>query len=101
MMLRILGAVILVAASVWSTLSLAAMSAVNPALLQNIDARPKKVVLLPPQVFVFELSGRCAHAHGRLGDGCARQSCRCRDQAGERILSVRSGTRAAHGGPVT
>ena len=32
------------------------MSAVNPAFTQNLDARPKKVVLLPPQVFVFELS---------------------------------------------
>lgn len=32
------------------------MSAINPALLQNLDARPKKIVLLPPQVFVFELS---------------------------------------------
>jgi hypothetical protein len=32
------------------------MSAVNPALTQNLAQRPKKVVLLPPQVFVFELS---------------------------------------------
>ena len=32
------------------------MSAVNPALLQNLDTRPKKVVLLPPQMFVFVLS---------------------------------------------
>jgi hypothetical protein len=32
------------------------MSAINPAFTQNLDARPKKVVLLPPQVFVFELS---------------------------------------------
>ncbi len=32
------------------------MSVVNPALSQNLDARPKKVVLLPPQIFVFELS---------------------------------------------
>mgnify|MGYP001115816317 FL=1 len=39
-----------------ATPSLAAQSAVNPALSQNLDARPKKVVLLPPQVFVFELS---------------------------------------------
>lgn len=50
------GAAILVAASVMATPSLAAQSAVNPALSQNLDARPKKVVLLPPQVFVFELS---------------------------------------------
>jgi hypothetical protein len=39
-----------------ATPSLAAQSAVNPALSQNLDARPKKLVLLPPQVFVFELS---------------------------------------------
>jgi len=32
------------------------MSAVNPAFSQNLDARPKRVVLLPPQIFVFELS---------------------------------------------
>jgi hypothetical protein len=36
--------------------ALAAMSAINPALSQNPGARPKKAVLLPPQVFVFELS---------------------------------------------
>ena len=55
-MRRMVGAAILVAASVMATPSLAAQSAVNPALSQNLDARPKKVVLLPPQVFVFELS---------------------------------------------
>jgi hypothetical protein len=32
------------------------MSAINPSLSQNLDSRPKKVVLLPPQVFVYELS---------------------------------------------
>jgi hypothetical protein len=47
---------ILVAASVLATPALAAMSAINPALTQNLVARPKKVVLLPPQVFVYELS---------------------------------------------
>jgi tetratricopeptide (TPR) repeat protein len=36
--------------------ALAAMSAIHPALSQNLDSRPKKVMLLPPQVFVFELS---------------------------------------------
>jgi hypothetical protein len=55
-MMRTVCAAILLAASVTATSALAAMSAVNPALTQNFDARPKKVVLLPPQVFVFELS---------------------------------------------
>jgi hypothetical protein len=49
-------ALILVAASVLATPALAAMSAVNPALTENPAARPKKVMLLPPQVFVYELS---------------------------------------------
>jgi hypothetical protein len=49
-------AAILIAASVLATPAFAAMSAVNPALTQNLAQRPKKVVLLPPQVFVFELS---------------------------------------------
>jgi hypothetical protein len=55
-MRRIVGAMVLVAASVMASPALAAMSAINPALSQNLAARPKKVVLLPPQVFVFELS---------------------------------------------
>lgn len=55
-MRQIIGVVALVAASVMATPSLAAMSAVNPAFLQNPVERPKKVVLLPPQVFVYELS---------------------------------------------
>lgn len=46
--------------------ALAAMSAVNPALLQSPEARPKKVVLLPPQVFVFELSA--GGVPTRMGD---------------------------------
>jgi hypothetical protein len=54
--MRTLFAAILMAASVLSTPALAAMSAVNPALMHNLDKRPKKVVLLPPQVFVYELS---------------------------------------------
>ena len=49
-------AVILLAASVLATPALAAMSAVNPALTQNLAAHPKKIVLLPPQLFVYELS---------------------------------------------
>jgi hypothetical protein len=56
MMRRLIGAVLLVAVSVMASPVLAAMSAIHPALSQNLDARPKKVVLLPPQVFVFELS---------------------------------------------
>lgn len=44
----------------------AAMSAVNPAMVQNLDARPKKVVLLPPQIFVFELSA--GGVPTRMGD---------------------------------
>ncbi len=55
MMRRIIG-VLLVAASVMAMPALAAMGAIHPALSQNLEARPKKVVLLPPQVFVFELS---------------------------------------------
>ena len=55
-MIRTVCVAILLAASVTATSALAAMSAVNPALTQNLNARPKKVVLLPPQVFVFELS---------------------------------------------
>jgi len=54
--MRTLFALILVAVSVLATPALAAMSAVNPALTQSPAARPKKVVLLPPQVFVYELS---------------------------------------------
>ncbi len=54
-MRRIFGAVLL-AASLVTSPAWAAQSAVHPALSQNPDVRPKKVVLLPPQVFVFELS---------------------------------------------
>ena len=49
-------AVLLIIGSVMASPALAAMSAVNPALSQNLEQRPKKVVLLPPQIFVFELS---------------------------------------------
>ena len=55
-MRRVLLAIVLIMASVTASGALAAMSAVNPAFTQNLDARPKKVVLLPPQVFVYELS---------------------------------------------
>jgi hypothetical protein len=46
----------LIAASLTASASLAAMSTVNPAFSQNLDAQPKRVVLLPPQIFEFELS---------------------------------------------
>ncbi|MFN3544575.1 MAG: hypothetical protein ACK4UX_06960 [Thiobacillus sp.] len=55
MMRRFVGAV-LIALSVLATPALAAQSAVNPALVQNVSARPKKLVLLPPQIFVYEIS---------------------------------------------
>ena len=57
MMLRIIGAMLLVAASVMATPVVAAMSAVNPAPTQNLAARPKAIVRLPSQVSVFEPSG--------------------------------------------
>ena len=56
LILNAMAVVALIAASVTASAAFAAMSAVNPAFSQNLDARPKKVVLLPPQVFVFELS---------------------------------------------
>lgn len=49
-------AILLATTSLTASPARAAMSAVNPDLVQNLDARPKKVVLLPPQIFVFELS---------------------------------------------
>ena len=55
-MRQIIGAALLLAASVMAMPALAAMSVINPAFSQNLEARPKKAVLLPPQVFVFELS---------------------------------------------
>lgn len=54
-MWRLLAAV-LIAACVLTGPVFAAQSAVHPALSQNPDLRPKKIVLLPPQVFVYELS---------------------------------------------
>lgn len=54
-MRRFVGAV-LIALSVLATPALAAQSAVNPTLTQNLDARPKTLVLLPPQIFVYEVS---------------------------------------------
>lgn len=44
----------------------AAMNALNPALVQHPDARPRKVVLLPPQIFVYELSA--GGVPTRMGD---------------------------------
>lgn len=47
-MMRCFVCVVLLVASVMASPAHAAMSAVNPALLQNLDTRPKKVVLLAP-----------------------------------------------------
>ncbi len=55
-MVRVFVVAVWWAASVLASPALAAMSATNPAMQHNLDSRPKKVVLLPPQVFVFELS---------------------------------------------
>lgn len=83
MMQRLVYVVLLIATSVIATPALAAMSAVNPALSQNLDTRPKKVVLLPPQVFVFELSAGGvttrmadweATARGNLSSAAARMA---------------------------
>jgi len=54
--MRHLLAAVLIAASVLASPALAALSAIHPAIVQHPDARPRKVVLLPPQVFVYELS---------------------------------------------
>lgn len=54
--MRRLLAAVLIAASVMASPALGALSAVNPAIAQHPEARPRKVVLLPPQVFVYELS---------------------------------------------
>lgn len=55
-MLRIARAVLLCALASLTALPALAMSAVNPALVQHPDARPRTVVVLPPQIFVYELS---------------------------------------------
>lgn len=55
MMRRFVGAV-LIAASVLASHALAASSALNPTFSQLPDTRLGKVVLLPPQVFGYELS---------------------------------------------
>lgn len=52
----VVGLALLVATSLLTAHALAAMSAVNPALTSNAELRPKKVVVLPPQVFVYELT---------------------------------------------
>jgi len=66
-MRQIIGAALLLAASVMAMPALAAMSVINPAFSQSLEARPKKVVLPPPQVFVFELSAGGVPTRGRLG----------------------------------
>lgn len=55
MVRRFVGAV-LITIGMSATSALAATSAIHPALSQNPAERPKKVVLLPPQIFVFDLS---------------------------------------------
>ncbi|WP_324779801.1 hypothetical protein [Thiobacillus sedimenti] len=55
MMRRIVGGV-LIAISLTATPALAALSAVSPALVRDATVRPRKIVLLPPQIFVYELS---------------------------------------------
>lgn len=49
-------AILIATTSLTASSALAVMSAVNPALASNVDSRPRKVVLLPPQIFVYELS---------------------------------------------
>lgn len=76
-------AILLATISVTATPGRAAMTAVNPALTQNLDTRPKKVVLLPPQIFVYELSAGGiptrmgdweVTARNNLGASAARQA---------------------------
>jgi hypothetical protein len=58
MMRQFVCAVMPVATSVMATSTHAAMGVVYPAFLQNLDARPKTVLLvllMPPQECVFEL----------------------------------------------
>ncbi|MEW6119012.1 MAG: hypothetical protein AB1593_02855 [Pseudomonadota bacterium] len=55
------------------------MSAVNPALAANLDSRPKKVVLLPPQIFVYELSA--GGVPTRMGEWEARARSNANDAA--------------------
>jgi len=89
--MRTLFAVILVTASVLATPALAAMSAVNPALTHNPAARPKKVVLLPPQVFVYELSAggvptRMADWEATARDNLIAAATRLSHEAGFELL---------------
>ncbi len=89
--MRTLFALILMAASVLATPALAAMSAVNPALTQNLAARPKKIVLLPPQVFVYELSAggvptRMADWEATARDNIVAAATRLSQQAGFELV---------------
>lgn len=59
-------AVLLAATSVTASPARAAMSATHPALALHPDTRPQKVVLLPPQIFVYELSA--GGVPTRMGD---------------------------------
>ncbi len=89
--MRTFFALILMAASVLATPALAAMSAVNPALTQNLAARPKKIVLLPPQVFVYELSAggvptRMADWEATARDNIVAAATRLAQQAGFELV---------------
>lgn len=55
-MLRIGCAVLAFALTSLTAMPALAMNAVNPALALHPDARPRTVVVLPPQIFVYELS---------------------------------------------
>lgn len=76
-------AMLLATASVAASPAFAAMSAVNPAFAHTPEARPGKVVLLPPQIFVYELSAGGvptrmgdweAAARANLADSATRQA---------------------------
>lgn len=75
-MMRRFVCVVLLAASVQASPAQAAMSAVSPTVLQNLDTRPKKVVLLPPQMLVFELSAGGVHARMVDWESEARENTR-------------------------
>jgi hypothetical protein len=89
--MRTFFALILMAASVLATPALAAMSTVSPALTQNLAARPKKVVLLPPQLFVYELSAggvptRMADWEATARDNIVAAATRLAQQAGLELV---------------
>lgn len=62
--------------------ALAAMSANKPAFSSAPYARPKKVALLPPEVFVYALSAGGVVARMAVRDAAARDNTRMAFQAG-------------------